>query len=333
MEQYLVNVPVKINIWIRTECLKQQFEVIKKVRPSILFVFSDGGRTDAEWKAIHLNRKLIDEGIDWDCQVIRMYEDRNLGMYAMIKKDFDIIWPQVDRCIILEDDQIPSVSFFAYCAELLEKYKDDQRVECICGMNHLGVSDNVNADYFFSRQGSIWGIATWKRVVEGWNSFEYGRDSYIMKLLRHRTQHNKIAWKRICAYTQQEKYEGHVAAYEFWIEFDMYSQNRLQIIPKYNQICNAGATSDSEHAGDLCQLPRGIRKIFNNKTYELSFPLTHPQYVIPDVEYEKKRNQIMGYNTPCRAIIRKIERVWLMLIHGNAKGIAQRIMRKRMGEN
>ena len=35
---YLVDVPVKINIWIRRECQRRQFEVIKQARPSILFV-------------------------------------------------------------------------------------------------------------------------------------------------------------------------------------------------------------------------------------------------------------------------------------------------------
>lgn len=38
MKPYLVDVPVKINIWIRPECQKRQFEIIKQARPSILFV-------------------------------------------------------------------------------------------------------------------------------------------------------------------------------------------------------------------------------------------------------------------------------------------------------
>ena len=56
MKPYLVDVPVKINIWIRPECQRKQFEVIKKARPSILFVTSDGGRNDQEWQLIYQNR-------------------------------------------------------------------------------------------------------------------------------------------------------------------------------------------------------------------------------------------------------------------------------------
>ena len=170
---YLVNVPVKINIWIRPECQRKQFEVLKQARPSILFVTSDGGRTEKEWEAIYANRKLYDKQIDWNCTVYKLYMDENLGMYAMGKKRAELVWNNVDRCVSLEDDIIPSVSFFRYCAELLEKYKDDQRIECICGMNHLGKCENVHSDYFFSRQGSIWGTATWKRVYEEWQKNEF----------------------------------------------------------------------------------------------------------------------------------------------------------------
>ena len=61
MKPYLVDVPVKINIWIRPECQRKQFEVIKKARPSVLFVTSDGGRNDQEWELIYQNRKIYDE--------------------------------------------------------------------------------------------------------------------------------------------------------------------------------------------------------------------------------------------------------------------------------
>lgn len=128
MKPYLVDVPVKINIWTRPECQRKQFEVIKQARPSILFVTSDGGRNEREWQLIYQNRKIYDEEIDWDCKVYKLYMDHNLGMYAMGEKRTELIWNTVDRCIMLEDDILPSVSFFQYCAELLEKYKDDERI-------------------------------------------------------------------------------------------------------------------------------------------------------------------------------------------------------------
>ena len=328
MKPYLVDVPVKINIWTRPECQRKQFEVIKQARPSILFVTSDGGRNEREWQLIYQNRKIYDEEIDWDCKVYKLYMDHNLGMYAMGEKRTELIWNTVDRCIMLEDDILPSVSFFQYCAELLEKYKDDERIECICGMNHLGKSENVLSDYFFSRQGSIWGFAVWKRTIKGRGDFSYFYDSYVMELLKQRTRKNPNAWKRLCAYGQQEKYEGHVASSEFWYEFDMYAQNRVQIVPKYNLISNIGCNKESAHMDDLKQLPRGFRRVLNMDTYELEFPLKHPMYVIPDIDYEKKRNRIMAYNRPLISFYRKIERVFLKIKNGESDYIQKKILSK-----
>ena len=327
LKKYLVDIPVRINIWIRPECQRRQFEVIKKARPSILFIQSDGGRNDEEWQAIYANRKMIDEGIDWDCQVYRLYEEKNNGLYSMAKKTYSLIWNTVDPCILLEDDHIPSVSYFRFCAELLEKYKDDMRIECICGFNHLGVYEDVDSDYFFSRQGSIWGIATWRNRYMQYGDFSYGESAYTMNLLKCRTKHNRIAWRRLNAYAKQSTYEGHVAGNEFWIEFNMYSQNRLQIIPQKNMISNIGATGNSSHSAEINKLPRGIRKVFNSKVYDVDFPLKINDYVIPDVKYEKKRNRIMGYNYSIINFYRKFERFVRILASGDMMLLKKKLKR------
>ena len=329
LKPFLVDVPVKINIWIRPECQRRQFEVIKQARPSTLFIQSDGGRNEKEWEAIRQNREMIDNGIDWDCKVYRLYEDKNNGLYAMGRKTTSLIWNTVDRCIFTEDDQIPSVSFFRFCAELLEKYKDDPRIECICGMNHLGIYDDPQSDYFFSREGSIWGLATWKRVFQERGDFSYIDDPYIMKLLKQRTRNDMEIWKRLSGYAKNKFFQGHVAGGEFWYKFDMYVQNRLQIIPTKNMICNIGCTADSEHSTEFECLPRSTRKVFNMQTYEYDFPLKHPKYVIPDVFYEEKRNKIMAYNKPFLRFLRDIEKTFLMIKHGKIQAFFNKIIKRR----
>lgn len=327
MKPYLVDVPVKINIWIRPECQRRQFEVIKQARPSILFLQSDGGRNEEEWKAIYENRKMIDEGIDWNCTVYRIYADKNHGLYTMGRMAAKLIWETVDRCVFLEDDHLPAVSYFSYCAELLERYKDDQRIEVICGMNHLEKSEDVTADYFFSRSGSIWGTATWKRVVDERGIFDYINDPYVMRLLKQRTKHDKAIWKKLCGYGKNTEYGGHVAGGEFYYSFHMYSQNRLQIIPKYNLISNMGATANGAHSDEFELLPKGIRQVFNMPVYEMQFPMKHAQYVIPDVEYEKRRDRIMAYNMPIIGWIRRVERSLLLIKKGKYENLVKRIVK------
>ena len=321
MKPYLVDVPVSINIWIRPECQQKQFKIIRQARPSILFVTSDGGRNEQEWKIIRQNRKLYEDGIDWDCTVYNVYEEKNNGMYAMMKIRHDFIWSRVDRCIFLEDDHIPSISFFRFCADLLEKYKDDLRVYMICGMNQLGVRESVNADYFFSRAGSIWGIATWKRCYKQYGDFSYGNDHYVMDCLKRVTRKDKSMWNSIEAYAKSKFYKGHPAGDEFYLGFAPYGQNQVLIIPKYNMISNMGCTVDSAHAGELRTLPRGIRRVFDMRTYEIGFPLKHPKYVVPDLEYERRIKRILGIGHPMVNAWRKMERAILIIRYEGLKSM------------
>lgn len=331
MKECLVDVPVKINIWIRPECQRKQFEVIKKARPSTLFVTSDGGRNEKEWDIINKHRKMYDTEIDWNCTVYKLYEKVNNGLYGILKKRNELIWSNVDRCIFLEDDQIPSTSYFKFCAEMLQKYENDERINCICGMNHLGISENVSSDYFFSKQGSIWGYATWKRAYEKYYDFDYGKDKYVMNLLKRHTKGNPVFWKRLNAYERSDNFEGHIAATEFFIELSMYAQYQLQIIPKKNMISNIGCTENSQHFDNLNVLPHATRKIFNMPIYEMDFPIKHPKYVIPDCEYEQKRNRMMAYNHPIILFGRKIEQIFLLIKQGKIKRVFFKFKKKING--
>lgn len=316
MKPYLVDVPVKINIWIRPDCQKRQFEIIKKARPSILFIQSDGGRNETEWEAIKQNRKLIDEGIDWKCEVYRLYEESNLGMYTMSLKTRELIWNKVDRCIFLEDDLLPSVSFFRFCAEMFDKYLNDKRVFCICGMNHIGINDECSYDYFFSRYGSIWGVGLWKRSYEEFVT-DFRNDDYTLKLLKEITKEHPEHWNQFESIKETGEYRGHVPGTEFFMDSSVYSQHQVFIIPKKNMISNIGCQNDSSHADSLDRLPKGIRRIFNMEIHETSFPLKEPKYIIPDIPYEKKHNRIMGLGHPFVCKYRKAERFFRVLLKGD----------------
>ena len=330
---YLVDVPVRVNIWIRPEAQRKQFEVLKQARPSVMFLVSDGGRNQKEWDAIFVNRKLFEEEVDWDCTMYRIFEDKNNGLYTMARKATELIWNTVDRCVFLEDDYVPSVSFFRYAAELLEKYKNDTRITAICAMNHTGVWENANVDYFFSETGAIWGIATWKRVFEQKKiCFDYKDDPYAFELLKESAKHDKFLHDQIVGYMQNEKFRGHVAGGEFYYSFNVYGNHQLFIVPKYNMMNNIGCTSNSAHASEYHLLPKSIRRIFNMETYEYEFPLKHPTYVVPDRKYAKAVYRIMAYNRPISAFGRRIESLWLSLRYKGLRGVINKLKRAKINQ-
>lgn len=335
MKDYITDVPVCVQIWIRPDAQRRQFEILKQARPSTLLIVSDGGRNEEENRLIQISRTMFETEIDWNCTVYSFYSDVNLGTYGCIRKMHEFVWDKVDRCVFLEDDILPSVSFFPYCAELLERYKDDRRIYAICGMNHEGISRPVTSDYFFSRYGSIWGHAFWKRTYEQYYDYRFRNDPYstsiIMKNARALMPGHEKQIENIAKYGT---YDGHEPGGEFFMNFMIYGQHQLLIIPRKNLITNIGADASAAHAADLNNLPKGIRRVFNMERYELDFPLTHPNYVFPDTRYEAVRNRIMAYGHPIIHAYRNAETVYYNLKNGNAgfvKDRLERVVRLKLG--
>lgn len=121
-----------------------------------------------------------DTMIDWDCEVHRNYQEKNLGCDPSEFLSQQWAFSLTDKCIVLEDDDVPSLSFFTFCKEMLDKYEDDPRVTMVAGFNtdedsrkHLKAVNGTVPDYFFTRAFSIWGWASWARVIRNLDG-EYG---------------------------------------------------------------------------------------------------------------------------------------------------------------
>ncbi len=307
MKNWLVDVPVRVQVWNRPDCQKKQCEILKKARPSILFLISDGGRTPEEMAKIEESRKIMDEGIDWECTVHRLYMNENQGMYAMSKRASELIWSTVDRCIFLEDDYVPAVSFFRYCAELLEKYKDDERIEMITGFNHAGVyEDALPNDYFFVEAGwAIWGTAYWRRTVNNYTyPLPYAKDEYIRARLKEDLSpfDYSIAEK----YMNGELAGNHVPGGEYFHAVNSVLYHRLSIVPTKNMICNVG--NDGAHAQTSRVYAKRDAKLFGTPTYEIEGEIKHPEYVIDDRNYTD-----IAYEVLLRGDKYKYKRLWLKI--------------------
>ena len=94
-------------------------------------------------------------------------------------------------------------------------------------------------------------------------------------------------------------------------------------------INNLGVTDDSTHfAGSIHTLPKGYRRIFTMRRYEMEFPIKHPQYVIENVTYKKSVYRIMGWGHPWIKISRSFEELFLNLKYGNISYIKKAIIHR-----
>ena len=191
-----LSTPVALIIFNRPDLTEIVFEAIRQAKPQKLLVVADGPRSPEEAEKCDRTRAIIDR-VDWDCQVLTNFSDTNLGSKYRISSGLDWVFSQVEEAIILEDDCLPSPSFFYFCQELLEKYRDDDRIMHIGGTNIQFGQSRTPYSYYFSKYAQIWGWASWRRAwqnydveIANWKEF---KSSEIIKSV-HTNPYEQRYW-------------------------------------------------------------------------------------------------------------------------------------------
>lgn len=290
MKKAMIDISVLLIFFTRTEKTVKVFEQIRLARPTRLYLYQDGPRVNNKDDVINIEkcRQAIEAMIDWECDIHRWYRENNVGCDPSEYLAQKWMFKTEDKGIILEDDDVPSQSFFLFCKELLDKYENDNRINIISGQNVLGIAQECPNDYFFSTRGPIWGWATWKRTIDDWDAdYTFLSDGYTVNLLleNHDLTPEKLE-------TIKKHHNSGRAHYETILSSHRMLQSKLNIIPKYNLISNIGIGEETTHTvSSLDFIPYKFRKFYYQKTYELKFPLNHPKYVI---ENKKLTNMILN---------------------------------------
>ncbi|MES2392705.1 MAG: glycosyltransferase family 2 protein, partial [Acidobacteriota bacterium] len=163
-------------VFNRPETTRRVFAAVAAVQPSRLLLIADGPRGDrgGDAEACARVREIVAE-VGWPCEVSALFAETNMGCDARIVSGLDWVFSMVDEAIVLEDDCLPDASFFPFCEEMLERYRDDARVAAICGTNLVAESVKGEASYFFSQLGGNWGWATWRKE---WERFDHTMDEW-----------------------------------------------------------------------------------------------------------------------------------------------------------
>jgi hypothetical protein len=229
-----------------------------------------------------------------------------------------------DKCMVLEDDVVPSQSFFPFCKEMLDRYEHDERITMISGFNIDEVTENCPYDYFFTSTFAIWGWASWRRVIDQWDGkYSFLDDTYNMRQLKALAEQRRYRKDMIQMFqnhrqTGKEYYES-----IFWAA--MMFNNGLAIMPTKNMINNLGvaAGASTHYVGSLETLPKRLRRMFTMQRYDISFPLRHPRFVIENVDYLHRFYEINAYGHPWIKVKYSLEELCLNLRYGNLSFIGK----------
>ncbi len=278
--------PVVLIIFKRLETTRRVFAAIRQVKPKHLLVIADAPHHDrpGEAEKCAAARAIIDT-VDWDCEVIKRYADHNLGCARSVASGLSWAFSLVESAIILEDDCLPDPSFFGFCQELLERYRDDSRITSISGQNVQLGRRRTDYDYYFSAFNHIWGWATWRRA---WNNFDLRmqrwpefRDQGLLEQIwepaacRH--------WRNILEATYSEP--SRQTNWDYQWTFSCWSQSGLGIIANQNLVSNLGF--DAEGTNILSAQGEFAARYSQMPTQPLKLPLRHPPFVLRHLEADR----------------------------------------------
>jgi len=277
--------PVVFLVFNRPDCTALVLERIRGARPPRLYVVADGPRADRPGEAALCAgvRTIVEQGVDWPCEVIRDYAPANLGCARRVSSGLDAVFARETAAIILEDDCVPDSTFFRFCAELLERYRDEPRVAQIAGCTFHGSGLGAPSSYYFSRYPHCWGWATWRRA---WRHYDHSMQAW--------PQARGEAWlaATIPDLTERRMWEecfdgtagGRIDSWAYRWTFALWRQGCLSVLPYRNLVSNIGF-------GDAATHTRAFNPVAARPVLPLAFPLVHPGAFAQDAAADERTSR------------------------------------------
>jgi hypothetical protein len=301
-------------IFNRPDTTNRVFEQIRAARPARLYVAADAPRPNNTTDELlcKQTRAIIDR-IDWDCELKTLFNEANRGCRQGVSAAVTWFFDNEEDGIILEDDCLPSNSFFKFCDNLLEKYRDDTRIRHITGCNLQLGKKWGEFSYYFSNRVHIWGWASWRRV---WNDYDLHLSKYHEPEIRERLQNIYQdplvveSWLNIF----KDVKAGKVNSWAYPLDFINFFNNGLVIIPNENLISNIGFGGDATNT-------LSTESVYANLPVAEIDEITDPVFILPekraDLTIINRDFKIEEQRRKQNALKRRIKR-WFVSSFNNA---------------
>lgn len=285
----MLDTPVLLIAFIRPDHTRRVLNALREQQPKRLYVSQDGpreGRPDDVDK-LEAVRAVVDELVDWDCELHTLYQEKNLGCGRGPYEAMSWFFQNEEKGIVLEDDINPHPLFFSYMEDLLERYKNDNAVGMVTAHNLQRYYSSKNSYYFTYEMAGTLGWGTWRRVWEKFD-FDIPFDGVLLnESLR------KYGVPRLCRKKALKNYEMWLSGnrHDCWdFQFDYYLLVNHYLNARANSCLTSheGDGEDATHSG------------FSNPGYKMEVdaslfePVTHPKSVKVDcsVKWRMKKKEL-----------------------------------------
>ncbi len=299
------DIPVVLIMFKRAEKSTLIMSQISRVRPRKIYLIGDGPRNSSEAVEVQRCRQAVEDKITWPCEVIKNYADENRGVYNNIAGGAMWVFEREEKAIFLEDDNMPELSFFSFCDEILHRYEHDTRVLWICGTNYLKEYNFSNgASYGFTQNMMPCGWASWAdkfmKFYDG--DLKLWKDACVKKAIASLKYYDVLKKQDMNNWDMEIEHLkrfGRFASWDYQMSFSIRVHNLLGIVPKYNQITNIGVDELSIHGGTSFENEM-TQRFCGLPTKPLEFPLSHPKCILPEQDYEEKVARIISLSWKMR---------------------------------
>lgn len=301
--------PVLFLVFNRPDLTQKVFERIREVKPKRLFVAADGPRPDVPGDVQLCSRtRQIIEKVNWICEIKTLFREDNLGCKNAVSSAIDWFFEHVEAGIILEDDCLPHQTFFRYCGELLEYYKDDPRVMHISGDNFLQGRHTITSSYYFSKYPHVWGWATWRRAWLLFHEWDKKLSGLDIDFRIFKSQSERNFWLDLLEQLQSHRMDY---TWDYQWALTCLANKALCVMPKSNLVSNIGFGQDATHT-------QGNSWLANLPVTSMDFPLIHPVAK----SWDTRADQITGtifFNVASKSTSRKLIESFRRIIPGIKK--------------
>lgn len=300
--EYEMKTPVALFIFLRDKTVLDIIDVLRRCRAKKIYLIGEGPRKDrpGEAEKVAVIREKVEHAIDWDCEVVKDYAPEDIGAGNRISTGVSFVLDREESAVFIEDDILPSKDFFAFCDEMLERYRNDTRVMAVSGCNMIQHYE-TEFSYFFCQIPFPWGWATWKRA---WSGYDYRirtwkeekRKKSLLPMFPDREIYRQKANEWDLAY------KGIDFTWDYQFAYHIMTNSGLVIVPKDNLIKYQGfdavATNSSKNK-------------FENVPMPLELPIKHPDTVMKSYDFEEKYYDTWLYNhrrfkKKCELLIKRI---------------------------
>ena len=306
-----MKLPVVLFIFRRVDTLEAIAARIKKYNPPIIYVYGDGPRNESESSDVRGARNEIQrlfEGFN----VVYDFSDNNRGVKENIGGGALKTFEKEESAIFLEDDNLPSNSFFPYCEDLISFYKNDDDVLWVCGTNYLGskLADSEKS-YFYTKNLLPCGWASWREKFTKYYDINMtALNDETMAVVKANYTSKALMRQEVQAMYQTYlsiNGGGASASWDRQMNYALRFHDKLGIMPKVNLITNIGVDEFSVHGGTSLQIEMTSR-FCEIESGDLAFPLEHPDSKIIDDVIENEVSYIILQPLKTR-ILRRIARI------------------------